>query len=536
MFFAFCPSPWAQTMILDADNSQFQAEKLGRCDLSESAGIAAVLNWTGEATLWELTVRNSILTKEGSSVFYLNSPFYFEAAVKLPHSSDWLVYVPMEKISEIGWPAALAVFPLTNNLSDGEKIELCLSGKISTLIKAKVSDRINLRKQAFNDIRLSSLTEGTLFALTLAALGLALLIQRIIFLIYASGIAMALLFVVASNGSLLDLPGGVWLAREFPVQRIAGISSTILITWALARFLSIEQRHPSLWRIFIILLGAMGGLLVMDLLPTPLRYVSFSLYSNAIMAMLIVLVLASAIVGSFIRHRASLVLLVSWGPVLIVTLWMSTNADRDSSWSTLVRWLFTAALVYACSFLFTELARRLAETQSQRDLARQKAMLDDLTGALTRDAIFQKLENAHSLATQKEKPYSVLFIDLDHFKKVNDTFGHAIGDAALVVAMQQIMKTLRSNDSVGRYGGEEFLVLLEGLEVESAKKIAERICADIANEAAPLRKGIPPLTVSIGIADASSKSDIQVENVIERADKALYTAKQEGRNRVVVAD
>lgn len=536
LFFLFCPNIWATTIQLQADETLFDVEQIGSCDPINSLGSQSIVAWSGDTGLWRLNLIRPLPASDESLILYLSSPFYFEAAVKTTTSLNWMLHIPQNENATSGWPAAVAAFPIGKSADSGNYFEICLSGKLPARVKAKITTKDDLRSSVFKDIRLSSLTEGTLFAITLAALGLSLLIQRMIFLVYAGGLAMALLFVVASNGSLLEWSGGVWLAREFPIQRIAGIGATILVSWGLAQFLSFDQRHPRVWRLFVTLLAIMCVLLLMDLSPTPLRYVSFSVYSNAIMAMLIVLLLGSAVVGIFQRHRASFVLLISWGPVMFVSLWMSTNPGRESSWTSFIRWLFTAALVFACSFLFTELARRLAETQAQRDAARKRATTDHLTGALTRDALFQELDRIHADAVNGVAQYSVLFVDLDHFKKVNDTFGHPIGDTALIAAMQRIMSVLRTKDRVGRYGGEEFLVLLKDIDAESACKIGERICADIANNGESLEDLLPPLTVSIGIATFRAGKDDNSAVVIERADKALYVAKQKGRNRVEIAD
>jgi two-component system cell cycle response regulator len=128
------------------------------------------------------------------------------------------------------------------------------------------------------------------------------------------------------------------------------------------------------------------------------------------------------------------------------------------------------------------------------------------------------------------KKLSVLFFDIDHFKKINDTYGHATGDIVLRVVAQTIVKNLRPSDQVARFGGEEMVAVLLGAELSDAKKRAEVIrqkVDDLTFDSAPDLK----VTVSIGVAE--SIPDITPEAIIKKADEAVYKAKESGRNQVV---
>lgn len=522
---------------IEVDKLQLRASNPGSCDQVDTvtidSGNARDVAWTEAASLWQLEV-TSPWPADTRPVISLGSPFYFEAAVKFPRTLAWQWHQPTGE-TDASWPAGLAVFPAWQGLKAGDVITLCLSAKVPFVAKAQVLSETDLRRSTIAGIRAASLSEGTLAAMTLAAIGLSLVMQRLTFVMFAGGMGMALMFVLVSNGTLLDLPGGVWLARDWPAQRIAGISATMLIGWGLARFIEYEQRHPVLWRVFLALMGIMGVLLVLAAAPTPARYMSLSPQSNALMVMMIVMLLTSAVQGLLQRHRASIVFLASWSPVLIVTAWMGTTANSESAWLTTSRWLYPITLVYACSFLFTELAKRLSATQAERDLARLRAKTDHLTGVMTRDELYRRMSLLQAMATSGRGSFAVLFVDFDHFKTVNDTYGHATGDAALIAATQRIMSALRSKDSVGRYGGEEFVILLEGIDATKTREIAERIRTDIENGGQPIEEGLPPLTVSIGIASFEPDAQDSVAAVMERADSALYAAKQAGRNQVMAA-
>lgn len=165
---------------------------------------------------------------------------------------------------------------------------------------------------------------------------------------------------------------------------------------------------------------------------------------------------------------------------------------------------------------------------------RHTAEVDALTGALNRRSIDQALSRIFPQAHRQGLPLSVLYIDVDHFKSVNDRMGHAAGDHCLREIARLVGAGLVDEDQFGRYGGEEFLVVLPGRQTEMARAIAEQIRravedAELRHEDRPLRT-----TVSIGVATMLAE-DANPQQVVERADKALYAAKRGGRNRVSVA-
>jgi len=123
-------------------------------------------------------------------------------------------------------------------------------------------------------------------------------------------------------------------------------------------------------------------------------------------------------------------------------------------------------------------------------------------------------------------------VDIDHFKKINDTYGHLVGDLALKTVAQCMSDNLRPHDLLARYGGEEFAVLLTEADLESAKMIAERLRSRIA--AAEIRSNDISFHVTLSIGITPTQHEDQLENLIHEADQALYRAKQMGRNRVEV--
>ncbi|GAA4098218.1 diguanylate cyclase [Zhongshania borealis] len=167
----------------------------------------------------------------------------------------------------------------------------------------------------------------------------------------------------------------------------------------------------------------------------------------------------------------------------------------------------------------------------------QLASRDALTQCWNRRMIDELFTNSIAESTRKRSAFSIMVLDIDHFKAVNDTYGHAAGDVALKHVVNILNTNLREYDQVGRYGGEEFVILLPSTDVNEAWGVAERVRSAIQFQPTVLNDDTKvDMTVSIGIAQFNRSRDINQNAFFERADKALYTAKQSGRNRIICAD
>jgi diguanylate cyclase (GGDEF)-like protein len=171
---------------------------------------------------------------------------------------------------------------------------------------------------------------------------------------------------------------------------------------------------------------------------------------------------------------------------------------------------------------------------SEEQQLRRAASVDELTGACNRRALLERLREESERARRHRNPLCVLMLDLDHFKEVNDSFGHRIGDAVLENVGRLLRGTLRAGDFAGRYGGEEFCIVLTDTPLSGARIAAERIRRQIAMQAVcgPAGESVQ-VACSIGIAEVDAARDVM--EAIELADRALYRAKAGGRNRVELA-
>jgi two-component system cell cycle response regulator len=168
----------------------------------------------------------------------------------------------------------------------------------------------------------------------------------------------------------------------------------------------------------------------------------------------------------------------------------------------------------------------------QRELSYQ-ATHDPLTGVWNRSAILDILDKEVNYAKRNRRPLSLALADIDNFKLVNDTYGHAAGDAVLLEVVQRIQSALRHSDAVGRYGGDEFIVVMPGVNKRRAYEIAERLRIRAAENPYAVMKKLISVTLSVGVTAEFRIADTR--SLLQFADEALYRAKASGRNRIEAA-
>jgi diguanylate cyclase (GGDEF)-like protein len=180
--------------------------------------------------------------------------------------------------------------------------------------------------------------------------------------------------------------------------------------------------------------------------------------------------------------------------------------------------------------------RRILDLQEEllraREALREQATHDALTGLNNRGSILEILRNELARSSREGQPLAVLLADLDRFKQINDNSGHLAGDAVLRESAQRMKSAVRSYDAVGRYGGEEFLVVLPGCRGTAACSQAERIREAVASASVEYGGRLLPISCSVGVAYRDKPTPADSEGLIHEADVALYVAKNLGRNQV----
>jgi diguanylate cyclase (GGDEF)-like protein len=182
------------------------------------------------------------------------------------------------------------------------------------------------------------------------------------------------------------------------------------------------------------------------------------------------------------------------------------------------------------------IVRLQEELISSREVLREQATRDHLTKLLNRASILNVLDGELSRANRERQPLGIAIADIDHFKLINDTYGHPTGDRVLRGIASALLETTRDYDSVGRYGGEEFLIVMPGCKLSESVHCAERLREGVARLIIESSQSTIRTTLSIGVAEVQAGKHIAAPELIGLADAALYQAKRNGRNRVDVLE
>lgn len=226
-----------------------------------------------------------------------------------------------------------------------------------------------------------------------------------------------------------------------------------------------------------------------------------------------------AMVTSFFLTSARVAVVVNCLAVLVLVIDDVAFDSREQMMS----FVTTSVVVSCCAYIF---ARR---NEHQRERLERLATHDPLTGAKNRRAMEEDMQAAVANHGRTGAPYTLIIFDLDHFKRINDIHGHAVGDEVLVECAALIERYTRKTDNLYRFGGEEFVLLMPGVTPEGVRAVAENLRHKLAEE---LSDPVGSITASFGVAPLHDTDD--ADRWMARADEALYEAKSTGRNRVVI--
>lgn len=313
-----------------------------------------------------------------------------------------------------------------------------------------------------------------------------------------------------------------WDRWAYPAMLLEFAVSAALLTW-LPRWAK---------QVRLTTVATFNGYLVMCMLMglfSPIAPVS--LYQTITNVYWLPLGYASAFV--FLSKRAALALSAllyasTFGPILWCLHLGTVPANWPAELPAILNNVAVAQPVYVVLLLaISHLRQSVRQTRAHALAMEQVAHTDALTGLPNRRGLAEHLAVGTALAQREVQSLSVMLIDVDHFKQVNDGHGHAVGDTVLVALAQVLTPLLRTSDRIGRWGGEEFLVVVPATRLKTAADLAERLRTAVA--AHSFVQGLK-LTISVGVAECGMNDT--VEQLLVRADTALYAAKQGGRNQV----
>ncbi len=231
-----------------------------------------------------------------------------------------------------------------------------------------------------------------------------------------------------------------------------------------------------------------------------------------------------------------------FAPLRDIPIAFSTSTDYDSAVlmeAQFYNGLFLHKKPYAESELLAQVSTMVRIKQLQDELRDRMleldrmASTDPLTGLYNRRFFFQRMEEELARANRTDNPLCLAFLDIDHFKQINDTHGHQAGDEILQQISQIMTHLLRRSDVLGRIGGEEFLILLPDTDGKGGVRISERLRQRVEDAKFIFGETEIPVTISIGVYFATDPLVLGVDELVLRADSALYEAKEAGRNRII---
>lgn len=375
---------------------------------------------------------------------------------------------------------------------------------------------------------------GIMLAMALMGLVFAAILRDFTLVLYA-GYVLGYLVVQAIQSGYAVQPLGIaavaaapLLWGRFAVGLAVGCAAAFL-----ARFANLRRYAPRLARA----LHAYGiGMVVVSalaMLPLPALQAAARAIVNPALLAGTLLMLAAGALGAWRGSRYALLFLAGWAPLLVLT---AVDSAQVSGALPGVLWIndaCIAAAAFEAVVLSIGLAHRALDLRRDLDYARTLADADPYTGVLNRRAWTERLQLRLRESARTAQPLCVLFLDLDHFKSLNDNFGHHAGDDALLAFAAALRDPQLPQAEIGRYGGEEFTVLLPDCGFVDALRYAERVREQLRRMRVVVDPGGRPLTVSIGIAARAPGED--VTTLIARADAAMYAAKTAGRDCVMLA-
>lgn len=385
-------------------------------------------------------------------------------------------------------------------------------------------------------VRLVLPAVGVVLGVSLAVLLFWAMLRDRVYLLYAGAMLFQLLYALCSYGEAYAWPGLSVLAR-FGAQGIwaVGTLATILLVYLWLDYAGLRKVTPLL-AAAVRVVGAYGCGLTLVLLvsPWPADKAWFPDIANALFLLTNAIALVTLVVAWRRGQRHAAYVLIAWVPLLAFTMARALRfsvGERAEPWLEYgLPWVqaFTAVV------LALGLADRMLTFRRERDRAKAHAERDGLTGVLNRGGIEHRLDWALIERERERMPVSLLFIDLDNFKQINDRHGHALGDACLRAVTRAVSEQFQYGDQLGRLGGEEFVLVLSGVELPAALRIAEQVGARIRRDCANVEGVAVAVTASIGAAQA--RDGDSVASLIARADQAMYAAKRAGGDRVMTED
>lgn len=383
-------------------------------------------------------------------------------------------------------------------------------------------------------VRLTTLFAGVELAMILVGLSLWLALRDRVFGYFVAYTTLQLAYWLLICGEFYDLPmGGLSGRLDQKAAWLLALSSCAFSVSFILEFCDLRRVTPRMASVLAATRWpyVVAFVLLMLPLPIPSKDVIVATMANLLILFGAIVAMVSVAHAALRGNRSSVFFLVAWMPQVAFTGFRVIQLLAVLPQPAWIEYGFPFTMAFASVVVVLGLADATLHARRERDVAKGLADQDGLTGLLNRRALMQRLVDEFVEATTRPRPLSLLFVDLDHFKAINDRHGHLAGDVCLKAVAAAIESGSQAGEYAGRYGGEEFLVILPGVGHDGARAIGERLRARVEQLNVAFEEKALRLTASIGLADLRD-GDPSHEALIERADASLYRAKADGRNRV----
>lgn len=498
----------------------------GARDLFKTIPGHSVLPRDQRSRWWRLTATQAISAAE-SPQFVMSQPFAKEVEVWRPGDSSPVRRSVYGRDSDLSHSAVAHVVPLPNGLRPGESIYVRVfsnanfASEFSILPLRAVYEQDN----AYNRVRTFVLT--ALAAVALLAIGFAVALRQRGYAYLAATLVAQIISLAIEGG---DFRGNAWLAA-FAMDRRTNILLNTAAVLASVRFLlfflNLPMTQPRAARILNICSAALGVVLAISTFQV---WRETAIAGNLVLLAVIATIIPACLYAMRHRQHEAFILLAAWTPLMLVLV---IKIGSLQHWWQSYEWLqygYPGALTFGGLGLLLGLTYKIRLLNRAWDSARQRADYDGLTGVLARPALEEALELAGAQARAGGNPLSIAFVDVDRFKAINDTHGHAVGDEVLRIIAMRVRNRLRSDDTLGRYGGDEMVLIFPKTPLADAVRVSEYLRRSVADSPLSIDGKLIEANLSVGVAQLHNHEP--VSELLKRADRALYASKRDGRGRV----
>ncbi len=381
-------------------------------------------------------------------------------------------------------------------------------------------------------IRYTTFFESIQFTMVLVGLSLWLALRERLYGYFVGYLLPQLLYLLLISGDMYALPGGSLLAPLGirALWFVAAISTPFALSFII-EFCELRSVAPLFAKLLAWLRWPFILLAFTSAIPGPFVDTWQPEIGNILYLLIAIVAIVSVTIAWRRGSTAAGIFLLAWIPQSLFT---ATRASQLLLHLPQPSWIeYGMLMTFSLSSIVLTLGLSLSviRAREERDRAQHLAERDALTGVLNRRAMMARLAESLTEARHQSTPLSLLFLDLDFFKDINDRYGHLAGDDCLRIVTERIISELRPGDSLSRWGGEEFVVVLPNASQSEAKTVGERIRQRVQRDPFLAQSQSIEITVSLGISSYHGGPETP-EQLIEQADSALYGAKKAGRNRL----